>query len=162
MDHILVQDRLLDAVIGIASKIGLKLETVKKYEYYTYYRHSARLLQLLELIDCLGIRQNYVIEAIMADGTGDKLRAVMSARVGGYFRTGPEKERFKRYAAAELAKVTELQRRSKEITKLIPKLAKLATEHTVTPGTFEAIYGPIPCHYHHISGPGFTYKFVTL
>ena len=162
MDHIQVQNRFLDAVTEIASEIGLQLETVQKYEHYTYYRHSARLLQLLELIDYLGTRKNYVIEAIMTDGTGDKLRAVMGAPVKGYFSSGREKDKFKRYAAGELAKVIELQRRSKEVSKLIPKLSKLATEHTVTPGTFAAIYGPIPCQYHYISGPGFTYKFVTI
>ena len=162
MDHIQVQNRLLDAVTEISAKIGLQLETVQKYEYYTYYRHNARLLQILELIDYLGIHHDYVIVAIMTDGTGDKLRAVMQAPVKGYFSNGREKDKLKHYAAAELAKVTELQRRSKEVTKMIPKLAKLATEHTVTKGTFAAIYGPIPCQYHTISGPTFNYKFVTL
>lgn len=162
MDHIQVQNRLLDTVTEISAKIGLQLETVQKYEYYTYYQHDARLLQLLELIDHLGARHDYVIVAIMTDGTGDKLRAVMQAPVKVYFSSGREKDKFKHYAAAELAKVTELQRRSKEVSKLIPKLVKLATEHTVTPGTFAAIYGPIPCQYHTITGPTFNYKFVTI
>ena len=162
MDYIQVENRLLDTVKDTSAKVGVKLKIHIKCEFCTYYQHDARLLQILELIEYLGTRRNYVIVAIMTDGTGDKLRAVMQAPVKTYFSSGREKDKFKRYAAAELAKVTELQRRSKEVTKLIPKLSKLATEHTVTPGTFAAIYGPIPCQYHTITGPTFNYKFVTI
>lgn len=162
MTQIQVENRMLDTVKDISSKIGLQLETVKKYEYYTYYRHNVRLLQILDLIKYLGARHDYVIIAIMTDGTGDKLHAVMQAPVRTYFSSGREKDKFKHYAAAELAKVTELQRRSKEVLKLIPKLTKLAREHTVTPGTFAAIYGAIPCQCHTITGDTFSYKFITL
>jgi hypothetical protein len=98
----------------------------------------------------------------IVNSSPDFIRSVMAAPVKFMFRNGVNKKKFKEFAAAELAKVGELRRRSTAVKKLLPKLLKNCTYHIITDNVFSAIYGDIPCKLHIITGKNFFYQFTIL